>query len=141
VRGAVGQADLSQRPRRGVPVGRSGAAQPADPPVPAHEHDLPDRDGELRVERVGLRHVSDVAARRGGGGAEHGDASRGQGDEAEDRLDECGLAGAVRADQRDGLAGGHRAVDVLQRERRPVRDADFVEVQCRDHTHGLRLVR
>src|SRR3569833_146638 len=67
---------------------------------------------------------------RGGGAPQHGDPARGERYEAEDRLDEGGLAGAVRADQGDGLAGRDHAVDVVQGERRAVRDADLVQVQC-----------
>src|SRR2546422_1502 len=61
-----------------------------------------------RVERVGVRDLRDVARGRRGRTTEHGDATAGQRDEAEDGLDQGGLARAVRADQGDGLAGATR---------------------------------
>ena len=63
--------DLLQRRRRRRPVGPAPAAQPADLPVAAHQHDLLDRDREVGVERVGLRHVGDVAPGPGGRAAQH----------------------------------------------------------------------
>jgi hypothetical protein len=45
-----------------------------------------------------------------------------------------GLAGAVRADQRDRAAGRDREADAVEREHRAaVRDAESLDLQQRDH--------
>ena len=57
-----------------------------------HEDALEDRDGELPVDGLKLRHVGDAQTRGGGAGAAAGL------DEPEQHPQECGLAGPGRPD-------------------------------------------
>ncbi|MFT3853161.1 MAG: hypothetical protein QM733_10545 [Ilumatobacteraceae bacterium] len=122
--GPVGEADLAERVHRHLAVGGARPAHPADLAVAAHQHDLQDADRELPVEDVGLRHVGDLAAGALRRGAEHLDGAGDDRHEAEDRLDQRGLAGPVRPDQRERAAFGHRAGDAAD---------DRVAVVCRGH--------
>ena len=84
-------------------------------------------DREAGVERRVLRHEPDAlqgGRRPGRQAVEHGDAARCGGDQADREVQQGRLAGAVRADQRDDVAGGHSQATVAQRPRAPVAFAD-----------------
>jgi hypothetical protein len=99
------QADHVEQPRRpSIGLVARHAVQ-----VAAQTHVLVDR--EILVEAEALRHQTERA-----GGARH--RSRRRGEHAGDQPEEGGLAGAVRADQREHLAARHRQRDVGERRRR-----------------------
>ncbi len=140
VAGPAGQPDPVQGLVGGGPVGPARPADPADAPVTAHQHDLGHGDGELGVERVGLGHVGDAPPGPGRGGAEDLDGAGHGVDEAEDRLDQRALAGAVGPDEGQRPAGCHLAGDPGQHRAAAVGDAEGVEPQGRGGWRSAEVV-
>ena len=111
VAGPVGQADGARAPRRRrARSARARRAQEAPAGQPAGGDDLADGGRHAAAGAEPLRHVADARATAGIGaaacrrGATVAGAERHQ---AEHGADQGGLAGAVGAEDRDHLAGGH----------------------------------
>jgi len=97
------------------PTERAGAG------VPAHRHGLPDGDGELRVHLGGLEDVGDAAGALGG---RHVEVPVAGVDPAADRVEEGGLPGAVRPDERGDGAVRDLERGVVQHHPGPVAEAE-----------------
>ena len=132
VRGPVGQPDGVQGGHGlafggPAPVG-PGAARPQEPG--AHHLQGGGRDAGAGTDP--LRDVADplpgdpVAAR--GGGAQELDAAAGQGHQPQNGLDEGGLARAVGAQDRHGLAAAHGQAHVVQDEGGAQDDAELTDL-------------
>ena len=121
----VGGVDLFERGARGVAIGAARQADEAARPLPAHQHELGDRDREDRVERALLRHVAHAQAGRAL------DAPRDRRLQPQQRAHERRLAGAVGADDRPQLAGRDRRGDRRQDAALVVADAQLDGAQQR----------
>ena len=72
----------------------------------AHEHDVLDEQWVVPAELLGLREIRDASGRASRPAEDRGCPGRGRKD-ADDDLEERRLPGAIRADERDELAGLH----------------------------------
>ena len=100
----LGHAHLFERFCGGLAV-FAGVA-PEQAPVAAHEHYFGDVDGELCVEQRLLGQIADAAPRLGGRAAADQDLPTGRLHQAEDDLEQGGLAPAVGADHGEEVVGG-----------------------------------
>lgn len=110
-----------------VPGGGTASAksEPKSEPVPvqtvAHQlarpYDVVRRSGSL------LRYVADVAGGPPGIGAEHAQGAEGERPAPQKGLDQTGLAGAVRPEDRPELPGAHIQVEFLPEGAVPVPEA------------------
>jgi hypothetical protein len=126
--GIVLHADLRQGVHRLVAFGAAGAAQPAEMAVEPHRHDIEGVGREIPVDAGALRHIADLAALAVIGAAVDADMAGGRGDEAEDRLDQRRLAGAVRADDRRHDAGRDVEIDVPQHRLGVIADRQVLDM-------------
>jgi len=133
---AVQQADVGERVADRGPVGVAGRAEDPAAGQPARGDDLADGGRHAAAGAEPLRDVADPGpgpepALRG---AEQVDLAAGRRDQTEDRADQRRLAGAVGAEDRDHLAGGHRERDVVQDLPPVVSDGQPAYV---DHGHSV----
>ena len=122
------EADRVERPAHRRAVGAAGPAQEPEAPVAALHHDLLEADREVGIELGGLRQESDHAvasmhARRSTAlcvgrrcrgirrRRAEGHPARRERHEPEHAREQRGLAGAVRADERDRLTGADLEVE------------------------------
>ena len=69
------------------------------------QHHVADRDGKARLDQRVLRNVAHGRPDRQGIGPEHADRAGLGGEQAQDQLDEGGLAGSVGADDGQKVSG------------------------------------
>ena len=110
----VGKLDLFQCGRHGLAVGVAGAAQEADAAIAAHHDDIADSSGKVPIDDLRLGRVADATADRSDGLAEELDAAAPGFEQAEERLDQGGLSGAVRPGEADERALGQVEAEGLE---------------------------
>ena len=80
----------------------------------AHEDDVGNVDGEIGVHLAVLGDVSDLGAGVFGSSVEYGNGAFLGAEEAEDKFEHGGFAGAVGADDADEIAFGEFQVDIVE---------------------------
>ena len=110
--GELGHADLLERLPRGRAILGARPPHPAEPPVPAHQHDVEDARREVPVDAAALRHVGDELALLRVRPPVHERLPGGRLHHPEDRPHQRRLAGPVGADDRHQHALRHLEVDV-----------------------------
>ncbi len=103
---------------------------PADAGIAAHHHDVRHGHRERALDLVELREVAHHGALRVRVGVVEQDPSAQDRDQAEDRLEEGGLAGAVGADDADHLPGPDGEADPLDGGFRPVSCGQISDLQA-----------
>jgi hypothetical protein len=116
----------------GAPAGRGAAA-------PDQAEHL--ADPGLSRQAAVLQHRAHPAGPDGlrGRRAEQPDGARGRPDEPEGGVHRGGLAGAVHAEQRDGLTGGDVQVEAVHGQRVAVADGQFLGLESRGRRHAQSL--
>ena len=132
--GEVDELHAGERTVDGIAVDAAQPADRSDRRCAAERHDLAGGDGQLGGDVLGLQDVRHRAARLGGRVPQHRDLAR-DGQESGDRVQQCRLARAVRADERGDAGGDVEHVDVERGGRAPVHG----EVPDRDLHEKRRL--
>ena len=99
--GEVAEADFLQAGGGPVALRAPRTAEPPQLAVRSHQDHVHHADGEVPIDAFALRHVADAASDLIDRFAEDPDGAADDGEEAEDRLDERALAGAVGPDHGD----------------------------------------
>src|SRR5262249_50348463 len=129
----VADADLAQTlPCPGALL-PAGTPEPAEPAVGPHQHDIEHTDREVPVNAFALRDVADTAPLLGDWPAEQAHLATGGRHQAEDRLEQRALAGAVGTDDTHQSRLGQRQIDVPQDRPAVIRYRDIVNVENRFH--------
>src|SRR5262245_41042414 len=131
---------LLEHPRRHHPVARRRSAEEIAVRGAAHQHYAIDGKGEVR--HMHLRHVGDEPCTlTDGNGRERASADRhlaGTGREnAEQGLEQCGLAAAVRAEQRQDLAALQRDVEAATDHTIAVADGEVAAGKAHDQVRCI----
>ena len=117
--GEIAHIDARQRCRDLFPVDGARHAKKVHVAEAAHHHHILDQHREIPVDLLGLRHIGDLVLPLCLSAVlpENGNFTRGQGHEAHDRLENCGLSGAVDTHQRGDRATWRSEAGMAQRYR------------------------